>query len=331
MGQNDGVSPRKCCQYVQINGDNCALECSGDEYCQWHDPKGLQGSPDIANSLMENLKAGNKEGNSGQGYVLKNCDLRNIDLVNRGHQTGYDLSYSDCYHANFKSAHLFKVNFKHASLMKADLRHANLHEVNLDQCNLLGANFEGAKIENVNWGDELLQEKQARENPDRALDYFQQVVEICRGIRKEAENQGLFETAGYFFHKEMVYRRYQIPKYTFSRLVSKTVDVFCGYGEKPMRVVLFSVFFILLCAIGFSFVGVSYNGENFQISMDQSIKENIKVFFGGIYFSVVTFTTLGYGDITPIGMVRSLAAFEAFIGSFTSALFVVVFVKKMTR
>jgi hypothetical protein len=46
---------------------------------------------------------------------------------------------------------------------------------------------------------------------------------------------------------------------------------------------------------------------------------------------VVTFTTLGYGDIVPLGLARPLAAFEAFVGSFTMALFVVVFVKKMTR
>ena len=48
-------------------------------------------------------------------------------------------------------------------------------------------------------------------------------------------------------------------------------------------------------------------------------------------YSVVTFTTLGYGDFTPVGLSRIFAAFEAFTGSFTLALFVVVFVKKMTR
>jgi voltage-gated potassium channel Kch len=54
-------------------------------------------------------------------------------------------------------------------------------------------------------------------------------------------------------------------------------------------------------------------------------------FFNSLYFSVVTFTTLGYGDISPVGVARFIAACEAFLGSFTMALFVVVFVKKMTR
>jgi hypothetical protein len=50
-----------------------------------------------------------------------------------------------------------------------------------------------------------------------------------------------------------------------------------------------------------------------------------------LFFSVVTFTTLGYGDIAPFGWSRAVAALEAFVDSFAMALFDVVFVKKMTR
>jgi hypothetical protein len=57
-------------------------------------------------------------------------------------------------------------------------------------------------------------------------------------------------------------------------------------------------------------------------------QENLEQF---LYYSMVTLTTLGYGDFTPVGISRAIAAIEAFTGSFTIALFVVVFVKKMTR
>jgi hypothetical protein len=45
----------------------------------------------------------------------------------------------------------------------------------------------------------------------------------------------------------------------------------------------------------------------------------------------VTFTTVGYGDITPVGIARLVAALEAFAGAFLMALFVAVFGKKMMR
>ena len=58
---------------------------------------------------------------------------------------------------------------------------------------------------------------------------------------------------------------------------------------------------------------------------------NLQAFFTCLYYSVVTFTTLGYGDILPLGVARAVAAAEAFVGAFTIGLFLVVFVKKMAR
>jgi hypothetical protein len=72
-------------------------------------------------------------------------------------------------------------------------------------------------------------------------------------------------------------------------------------------------------------------GELLQFNPADNFWHQLKLFGTCLYYSVVTFTTLGYGDITPIGWSRLFAAFEAFTGSFTIALFVVVFVKKMTR
>jgi hypothetical protein len=47
---------------------------------------------------------------------------------------------------------------------------------------------------------------------------------------------------------------------------------------------------------------------------------------------VVTFTTLGFGDISPITDAgRAVASVEAFTGAFMIALFVLVFGRKMIR
>jgi len=36
-----------------------------------------------------------------------------------------------------------------------------------------------------------------------------------------------------------------------------------------------------------------------------------------LYFSTVTFTTLGYGDMSPMGWLRAVALIEAFFGALT--------------
>jgi voltage-gated potassium channel Kch len=88
---------------------------------------------------------------------------------------------------------------------------------------------------------------------------------------------------------------------------------------------------IITCAFCYFLFGVSFQDQIMQLDLDNSVSENVMALLNSFYFSVVTFTTLGYGDITPVGISRLIAAVEAFTGSFSLALFVVVFVKQMTR
>lgn len=268
-----------------------------------------------------------------ENFNLSMADFTNINLVNTGSHEGYKIKNCDFYKTNFQNAHCFKVDFSGSSLMKADFTNANLHFANLRNCNLLGTKFKHAKLENVIWDDTLLQERYAKEAKtfEEKLDYYQQAEEIYRNLRKITEEDGLFETAGWFFQKEMKMRRKQMPRFSAKRFVSKIVEFSCGYGERPLRIVSISILVILFFAFIFLFTGLSYSGENIIFSFSNSFYENLIHFLNSLYFSVVTFTTLGYGDILPVGISKLFAGIEALLGGFILALFVVVFVKKMTR
>ncbi len=220
--------------------------------------------------------------------------------------------------------------------MKANVSDANLHCCDFTGTNLLGIKWQGARIDGMEIGKRLMQEELAHkagrwQKLKTALDNFEQCEEIYRDLRKAAEQQGLFEMGGHFIQKELTMRRFQYPPFSTQRFFSKFIDLFCGYGERPVNVIIFSLILIFVCAIAYFLLGTTSGGEEMGFSTSQNWTTNVGHFLNSLYYSVVTFTTLGYGDITPVGGSRLVAAIEAFTGSFTLALFVVVFVKKMTR
>jgi Uncharacterized low-complexity proteins len=323
------MSNHATCTYVGPNGETCedSVECDG--VCYWHSK-----SKKLEADLVARLEARAKSGRPMVGFSLRYANLEGLNLVRHGSKQGYHLVYSDLYRCNLTNAHLFNLDLTGSSLMKANLTMANLNCSCLLNTNLLGVKLKGVKLDNIEWDRFLRQETQAYEtrgNRIAQIDYFEQAEEIYRNLRRTTESQGLFENAGRFFQREMIMRRYQLPRYGFTRFLSKMVDLFCGYGEEPVRVVSFSLIIILSFACIYFIAGVSDGGAIVEYAASASITENLLTFFQSLYFSVVTFTTLGYGDLSPVGITRAFAAIEAFVGSFTLALFVVVFVKKMTR
>ncbi|OYT63111.1 hypothetical protein B6U67_03555 [Methanosarcinales archaeon ex4484_138] len=79
------------------------------------------------------------------------------------------------------------------------------------------------------------------------------------------------------------------------------------------------------------------NGSEIVINYDLATRltpEPVQLFYDflwALYTSVITFTSLGYGDLHQTGWGRVAASVEVFIGVFMVALFLFVFTRKMIR
>ncbi|MBI3795106.1 MAG: pentapeptide repeat-containing protein, partial [Nitrospinae bacterium] len=106
-------------------------------------------------------------------------------------------------------------------------------------------------------------------------------------------------------------------------------DFSTAYGESPYRIFWFSAVYILWFAVMYGFIGIAGAGEDIKaFSVSQSAGENMAVLFHAFYYSMVTFTTVGYGDLTTVGIGKAVAMMEAYSGPFLVSLFVITIYKR---
>lgn len=162
-----------------------------------------------------------------------------------------------------------------------------------------------------------------------------------RFVKQSAQEAGYYQLAGECFYNERCARLWQklrghaydtisppkkllrtiwsvrlLPEIVFGRLLF-------GYGERPVRVLFASAMIIIFCAFFYSQPGaLIYRQGPVQPS-----------FLQGLYFSTITFTTLGYGDLYPAAddFYRFVAMTEAVAGGCLIALFIVCLAKRFSR
>ena len=92
-----------------------------------------------------------------------------------------------------------------------------------------------------------------------------------------------------------------------------------GYGIYTKRIIFVGLFLIAAFATIYHFSAC----EELIKDFDQE--------FNALYFSVITFTTIGYGDYAPLGWLRIVAGIEGLLGLIIIAVFTVSFARKLIR
>ena len=111
----------------------------------------------------------------------------------------------------------------------------------------------------------------------------------------------------------MVRRLFLCLSLTFSALI-------WGHGERPNRALYSGILLVLLSAFFYMNGNLVKGAVIFKPNFSQAI-----------YFSVITFTTVGYGDVTPVGLTKIIAMFEVFCGIFIVPIFIVGLSRKYLR
>jgi len=92
-----------------------------------------------------------------------------------------------------------------------------------------------------------------------------------------------------------------------------------GWGEKPWFIFIWCGITIFIFSGLYCFIGDVVTATNVPMR---------KPYLERLYFSGITFTTLGFGGYSPMGWAKVLAFIESFLGIFSIALFVYSFARR---
>lgn len=110
--------------------------------------------------------------------------------------------------------------------------------------------------------------------------------------------------------------------------------VLCGYGERPSYTFYTIIISTLVFAVLYMFNGISTGGEviNYSFSGDCSLNAVAKDFLKCLFFSITTFSTVGYGNYIPVGAVSmAISGVHMFVGVSLCALWTGCIFRKIAR
>lgn len=349
------------CRYLHWSIDEpCSRPVlKGHEQCFWHVSNVQKYEPAIVKeyfgkqiSVKEAIETEVIAGHSLAGAFLRQANFGGTFL-----RSGVNLAKADLRYANLSQAHL-----SYASLNGANLKFANFESADLSDADIRDAAFSFARLCNTKFrNNDFLNVKGLRKESFRGWPlriiplcriselYPDQSEPIYRALIKYFGEQGDLDSASWAAYKacvvhhkllraslsfkkillEMMMEDYFDNLSSFSRKVI-TISKFCrllvqlllsylsrftfGYGEKPLRVLTTSALVIFTYSIVFAHLNaLSESG-----------------FRSALYFSLVTFTTLGYGDIIPNPQFRLVAASEAVFGLLLVGLFLFTLARRGT-
>lgn len=163
---------------------------------------------------------------------------------------------------------------------------------------------------------------------------------IARIQSKQIED---IDNIGYYYYNERNYASKFLDqeKYVSYKdfLSTKFFDFLSkhviGYGEKPLKLLIISISVVSIFAFIYMFIGIE-SGDFGLIKIDlsnlYSFSDFIKFYIESWYFSIITFCTVGYGDILVLGLIGKIAVcVEVFLGVTINAIWTSILLTRMIR
>ncbi|WP_439028067.1 pentapeptide repeat-containing protein [Haloarchaeobius sp. DT45] len=266
-----------------------------------------------------------------------------------------DFTDTDLSHANFTDAVLIdsilkdakarNATFTNAILENAILTRADLREASLENTSLYDIQFSDTRINNQTSFGLVCNYEETREGPylngSDTIQPMEAATWVYRRLESLHEGNAMADlTRHYHIRKEEAQRLLDRRQGNYGRWTVATLNRYLSlHGESIQHLLRAWVVTILGFAVLYPFGGgFNDNGEVYQIRLAAELPTAngviaaLEAVVRGVYFSTITFTTIGYANVSPHGFgSRILVGLESLIGAILIALFVYVLGRRVAR
>jgi len=277
---------------------------------------------------------------------LLHANLQEADLTNAKLEGTY------LGEANLEKARLWRANLKKTNLLKANLKDADMLNAIFDSTYLWGTNLSEAKnIRYIRWGDEFEDRyiigEEAEADSKQSMEDYKKAEILYRDLKHYYEKELMPEIAVEFNYRENEVKTKMsswycaIPRTIFFKWTY-------GYGSRPIWLIWCSLIVISFFGLVFLILAICKKSKSgIEIHKNEKLIHNGfptfnkgKLIFHCLYFSLLSFTTFGYGTIQPsrwlqffkmepteykpIRWARVFVGIEAIIGIYILGLLVMV-------
>lgn len=152
------------------------------------------------------------------------------------------------------------------------------------------------------------------------FDYIEKSTTNHKNKSNRDTLQFLIQKSNLKSYREKLCQVLYLENLSTQNLASKIFLALFGCFIKPLRIVLLGLLVYLLFVLIYTFPCMTFVKNTVQFhGLD---------FLESLYFSGITFTTIGYGDIAPIGVTTFIAVIEGFLGVLLISSFLVSLVRR---
>jgi len=264
-----------------------------------------------------------------QGTVLFEADLTGAELLSAD-LTGADLNQSVADRAGFGGANLSGAlgvsarfegaTFSKATLVDADLRGARLADARMQTADLTDANFAKADLRHVDMQESEVHgadftDADLRGARLKRISGFERAAWIGTDVR-DVDFCGAYLVRRHIMDENYLFEFRQRNRLSAMLYTVWSVTSDCGRSFTRWA----------LCAVA---IAVAFGLAYTQVDLDYG---DHQTWLSSMYYSVVTLTTLGYGDVLPASVpAQILAVAEVMLGYVVLGGLLSIFANKMSR